>query len=649
MSFCHALESKRQEYERNGQYDQIAQLPIVSAFEKESSHGGVWRQDKTLTSKNIKKDEKANQDGNSSSSSASTAPPPMYEGMWCNSAKEGLEYFDYTFDEHFGCALPPYIQRGPILDYISARVTKNSPDFFEKYVTFNTEVTFVTYDDSNHTFSATMKNVLTGEEFESVYDKVIWAGGLNTNAYIPPSLKPKFATYDGTLIHSSEVGKLKDSVEGKRMLVVGGSFSAEDITLTSIKLGAEKIYISSRQRENVISWTGVWPLNKVKYLEETVVYGVDDNNCILLNSYDFEHESTVERLDYAKEWNLTYDEEEYKAYHEDFALDEEDEELITLCDIDIVVLCTGYDEMHYYKFFDENITLKETIYEDKAEEILLPSDWKMEDNYIKKVIGKDVELDPEYAENWIGSKNALYYHMIPRHNPNMIYLIPDFLIWADVMAWLALSFVTGENPVPSSEEMTAWIRNRMNDEMQVPPLRYMYDSYYREMIDEYENVEKQRSERSLGEETAEEKQWYKDKEEHDIKVLADMMVVGNYPVDIGTFKELNEVGRAYLDLGRMDRDYSSLKLLDSENTTAISSYTRTFRDLGEKNLSYIRSIYSGTQAVKFKQPWLEINDFDDVWSLCKEDDTKNKYADTNGTITTIDDDDDVCRNDKSIQ
>ena len=596
MSFCHALETKRQEYERSGQYDKIAKLPIVTAFEKESSHGGVWREAKTL-----RRNEKMNtNDGHGNDDTGSSKPPPMYEGMWCNSAKEGLEYFDYTFDDHFGCALPTYIQRGPILDYISSRVTKKSSEFFDKYVTFNTEVTFVTFDDADQTFNATMKNLLTGEEFFAVYDKVIWAGGLNTKAYVPPSLKPRLEPFKGTLIHSSEVGKLSDSVEGKRILVIGGSYSAEDITLTSIKLGAEKVYITSRKEENVISYTKEWPLNKAVHLQQTTIYGVDENNCVLLDSFDEDYESKKDKLAIAKEWNLTYDEDEFRTCHESFDFGKEG--LMKLCDIDLVVLCTGYDSEHYYFTFDTKITLGASIFED-LDGITLPTQWSMDENFVTKYLG-EIELDPSYAEHYFASKNTLYYHMIPHHNPNMIYLLPDFIIWADVMAWLALSFVTGENPIPSSEDMIEWVQTRMNDEMQIPALRYKHDAEYRSRIDELYETEELTEEEEL--------EWYMDEQGYDIKVLADMMEKANYPVNIGSFRELNQAGKTYLGFNFNDRDY-----------TVKSQTSMTFRDLGQDKLNHLRSIYSGKKAAKFQTLWMDIDDFDDISNLCLNDTLAN--------------------------
>ena len=72
--------------------------------------------------------------GNEKKKKANDDDTTMHEGLWTNGAKELAEFFDYSHVEHFGCALPTHIQRGAILDYINARVTRNCPDFFEKYV-----------------------------------------------------------------------------------------------------------------------------------------------------------------------------------------------------------------------------------------------------------------------------------------------------------------------------------------------------------------------------------------------------------------------------------------------------------------------------------------------------------------------------------
>jgi len=42
----------------------------------------------------------------------------MYQGLWSNGPKEGLEYPDYTFDEHFGKPISSYLPRQVLYDYL---------------------------------------------------------------------------------------------------------------------------------------------------------------------------------------------------------------------------------------------------------------------------------------------------------------------------------------------------------------------------------------------------------------------------------------------------------------------------------------------------------------------------------------------------
>ena len=45
----------------------------------------------------------------------------MYRGLWSNGPKECLEFPDYTFDDHFGKAIPSYPPREVLHDYLNGR------------------------------------------------------------------------------------------------------------------------------------------------------------------------------------------------------------------------------------------------------------------------------------------------------------------------------------------------------------------------------------------------------------------------------------------------------------------------------------------------------------------------------------------------
>jgi len=171
MFFLHALALRKQKLEDEGDTDAIAELPEVTCFERSSSAGGLWRADRKKTN--------GDDSGN------------MYEALWTNGPKENIEFFDYTFDEHFGTALPMYVPRQLILEYILARCTRNNPNLFDN-VKFNTSVENVTYNEEMQKFVVdTVYQSVDGEEKKegseeesssdtiaesSIFDMCIWAG-----------------------------------------------------------------------------------------------------------------------------------------------------------------------------------------------------------------------------------------------------------------------------------------------------------------------------------------------------------------------------------------------------------------------------------------------------------------------------------------
>lgn len=118
-------------------HKQLSGLPRPTVFEKDSKCGGLWQ-------------------------SKSMAPRPkggeperegMYDGMWINAPKEIFEFADYTFDEHFGRAMPSYITRQQVLGYIEGATN----DVIDAYtnngsIRFDTEVAWIDFDAETNLF-----------------------------------------------------------------------------------------------------------------------------------------------------------------------------------------------------------------------------------------------------------------------------------------------------------------------------------------------------------------------------------------------------------------------------------------------------------------------------------------------------------------
>lgn len=239
MFFLHALALRRQRLVEEGDTEALAALPSVTCFERASSPGGIWRADRQAT-----------KDGEGSAN--------MYEALWTNGPKECIEFFDYTFDEHFGCALPMYMPRALILEYLLARCTRNNPTFFDD-VKFNTSVRSVRFDEGLGKFAVQTVDLETDEVTESLFDKCIWAAGTNGRPNIPASISNALTSggFKGTVMHSSETGPTFDElVRGKKILLIGDSYSAEDLTLEAIKLKVESVDMCSRTGTGIAYYTG---------------------------------------------------------------------------------------------------------------------------------------------------------------------------------------------------------------------------------------------------------------------------------------------------------------------------------------------------------------------------------------------------------
>lgn len=49
----------------------------------------------------------------------------MYKHLWSNGPKEGLEYPYYTFTDHFGKAIPSFLPRPAMRDYLEGIIAFN--------------------------------------------------------------------------------------------------------------------------------------------------------------------------------------------------------------------------------------------------------------------------------------------------------------------------------------------------------------------------------------------------------------------------------------------------------------------------------------------------------------------------------------------
>ena len=133
-------------------------IPEIVCYEKQSSAGGLW---------NYSWRTGLGADGTRVHNS-------MYRHLWSNGPKECLEFSDYSFEEHFGFAIPSYPPREVLQDYIVGRVKK---DNLLKWVQCNTSVITTTYDATTSKFTVKTANSATGVEKIEIFDYVLCCSG----------------------------------------------------------------------------------------------------------------------------------------------------------------------------------------------------------------------------------------------------------------------------------------------------------------------------------------------------------------------------------------------------------------------------------------------------------------------------------------
>ena len=213
-----------------------AEIPELVCFEKQDNWGGLWNY-----SWRTGLDEYGEPVHGS-----------MYRYLWSNGPKEGLEFADYSFEEHFGKQIASYPPRAVLFDYIEGRVKKAA---VRDWIRFRTTIRFVRHDDKTGQFTVTAHDLKDDRMYEEVFDNVIVASGHFSTPNVPEF--PGFGTFNGRVLHAHD---FRDAMEfkGKDILIVGTSYSAEDIGSQCWKYGCKSVTVSHRTAPMGFKWPSNW-------------------------------------------------------------------------------------------------------------------------------------------------------------------------------------------------------------------------------------------------------------------------------------------------------------------------------------------------------------------------------------------------------
>ena len=232
----------------------VKDLPEIVCYEKQNDIGGMWNYTwRTGLDRN-----------------GEPVHGSMYRYLWSNGPKECLEFADYSFEEHFGEPIPSYPPREVLKDYIMGRIDQES---IRKYIRFECPVRWVTFDEETKMFTVTVMNHKTGEQETDEFDYVVVATGHFSTPNMP--YFKGLEEFPGRVMHAHD---FRDALEFKEkdILLIGGSYSAEDIGTQCYKYGTKSVTISYRSQALGYDWPeGMKEVPLLTHFDGDVAHFVD--------------------------------------------------------------------------------------------------------------------------------------------------------------------------------------------------------------------------------------------------------------------------------------------------------------------------------------------------------------------------------------
>lgn len=232
----------------------VKNMPEIVCYEKQNDIGGMWNYTwRTGLDKN-----------------GEPVHGSMYRYLWSNGPKECLEFADYSFDEHFDRSIPSYPPREVLKDYIMGRIDKRA---IFKYIRFQSPARWITYDDNRQKFTVTVMNHKSDEQETEEFDYVIVATGHFSTPNMP--YFEGLEQFPGRVLHAHD---FRDALEFKdaELLLIGGSYSAEDIGTQCYKYGAKSVTISYRSTALGFDWPeGIEERPLLTRLEGNIAHFID--------------------------------------------------------------------------------------------------------------------------------------------------------------------------------------------------------------------------------------------------------------------------------------------------------------------------------------------------------------------------------------
>lgn len=360
------------------------EVPEIVCFEKQSNWGGMWNYTwRTGVGKY-----------------GEPIHGSMYKYLWSNGPKECLELSDYSFDEHFGKPLSSYPPRPVLFDYIQGRIEKSNA---KKYIRFNTTARWVSYNEENKKFTLHLDDLKENITYSEELDYLVIA----TGHFSTPNM-PFFKGIDdfpGAVMHAHDF-RGADQFIDKDLLLIGSSYSAEDIAVQCYKHGSKSVTLSYRSEAIGVDWPkGIEERPLVTHFEDDVAYFKDGTSkrfdgVVMCTGYQHKFPFLPDQLR-LKTANNLYPDEIYKG--------------IFFQDIPELIYLGMQDQYYTFNMFDAQAWLARDYMMGKFE---MPSKKERRediDNWLAKYIEvKDANGDVDFQASYI--KDLISYTDYPNFN-----------------------------------------------------------------------------------------------------------------------------------------------------------------------------------------------------------------------------------------
>ena len=207
-------------------------IPEIVCFEKQSNWGGMWNYSwRTGVGKY-----------------GEPIHGSMYKYLWSNGPKECLEFSDYSFDDHFEKPISSYPPRPVLFDYIEGRIKKSNA---REYIRFDTTVRWVSYDEDTRKFTIVLDDLKINKTYSEEFDYLVVASGHFSTPNMP--YFKGIETFSGNVMHAHDF-RGADQFKDRNILLIGSSYSAEDIEIQCYKHGAASVTLSYRSNPIGHDW-----------------------------------------------------------------------------------------------------------------------------------------------------------------------------------------------------------------------------------------------------------------------------------------------------------------------------------------------------------------------------------------------------------